>query len=129
MEGYFVMHRVGTYKTQPTPNGCRSVVQKDFNYEFKMLFPGDMILNKDSQILDHSHIDAMVRKLKPKGSCEQMHLTIMKALPLFMERKKITLAAYKATIRPVIKPGEHVPPAFMEYVWANSGFEDCLKML
>lgn len=108
---YFVMTRKGTFRpAQHTTNQCKEPGWPEYAYELRMVFRGDMQLDRDGFIVDHADIHEMVVNLGLAGSCEQFSTRILTALDSFMSNSGIPMLACRCIVR-AIDPNA---PAWLE---------------
>jgi hypothetical protein len=71
-------------------------------------------LDNNGFLLDHQDIDDAIQNHDLSGSCEEMHLQLIKCFEEVMRKAKLkrNLYAYKAIISPTLPNG----PAYMEFV-------------
>jgi len=124
---YFIMNRTGVFRpSEMTSNQCKEPGWPEYTYALRMVFPGDMKLDHNDFIIDHAEVDAMVRKLAPKGSCEDMSARILDALHELMAKKNLPMVACKC----VIRPSDPTAPAWMERVHvADNAHVEALRLL
>ena len=97
---YFIMNRVGTFRpAHTTANQCKEPGWPEYSYNLRMVFDGNMKLDKNDFIVDHAQVDAMVRELGLTGSCEDIGTRVLNALDAFMAERKIPMVACRCVIR------------------------------
>lgn len=110
---YFLMTRRGSFKpAHSTPNQCKEPGYSEYNYELRMVFDGNVPLDRNNFIVDHGKIDAMVRDLGLIGSCEDMTARILTALDAFMDAAGIPMLACRC----IVKAVDPNAPAFLERI-------------
>lgn len=117
MTSFYIMTRNGQFiRSKDTPNQCVKVGKQIYEYEIKLLFHGNIELDKNGFIVKHEEIDEIIQKLNLSGSCEEMHKTLSKAISQFFQFK---LIGYKAIIKPPLYKNE-VLIASLDYCWVNN---------
>lgn len=97
---YFVMTRRGTFRpTHYTSNQCKEPGWPEYSYELRMVFRGEMDLDKDGFIVDHAEINHMIQKMQLTGSCEKFTIAILGSLDKFMSSANIPMVACRCIVR------------------------------
>lgn len=124
---YFIMNRVGTFRpSQASQNQCKEPGWPEYSYNLRMVFDGATKLDQNDFIIDHAQVDAMVRGLGLKGSCEDMTTRVLNALDQFMAERGIPMVACRCIIR-ATDPNS---PAWLERVHVSSAAHvEALRLL
>lgn len=114
MKNYFIMYRRGEFHPSVmTNNQCGVKGVDKYFYSLKMLFDGDLQLDKDDFIVDHQMIDDIICSMKLSGSCEDMQRNIVAAIePFLADEKELPLLG----VRCELHAGDKDSPGWMEYV-------------
>lgn len=119
---FFVMERRGMIlSSADTPNQCKDIGHRSYEYYAKLVFHPTTQLDSSSFLVDHAVVDSIIQDSSRKGSCEQMHNSIMDGLR--NDHRLESVIAIKVTIIPVYPAGManltkiYVPsPNFLKYL-------------
>lgn len=114
MKNYFIMYRRGEFHPSVmSSNQCGVEGVPTYFYSLKLVFDGDLKLNKDDFIVDHQVLDDIIQGLTLTSSCEDMQRAICSAItPFLSEKLELPLLG----IRVEIHAGDRDAPGWMEYI-------------
>src|SRR5579885_2190456 len=100
MKNYFIMYRRGQFHPSVmTNNQCGVMGVPEYYYSLKLVFDGDLKLDKDDFIIDHQVLDDIIQGLKLSSSCEDMQRKICEALtPFLVEERGLPLLGIRVEI-------------------------------
>lgn len=105
---YYALTRNGTIRpSMATPNQCKDVGHKSYNYTVRCVFNVKKTpLDKDGFTVDHNDIAKQISDHDFLGSCEEMQNEIFKVVHKLLIQYNVV--AYKCTLMPSAKPAAHL---------------------
>ena len=105
------MHRRGwIYSRQATDNQCKAPGHDKYHYH--VILACSETLDEDDFIIDHNTVNQYIQRIKVRGSCEQIHKAIYRAVRKAFAQTVTNLYLYKCILSPSLPNGE----AYMEYI-------------